>query len=133
MKEYTVKIQMRDSAGLVLTEVVKKALAAEIVLLQHIHGTNSVIHVSGPISRSLNRKEMYDRLVETYGARLVQRVIGPSGAGLPNDATVVGADEVDGEVEDEDEIAAVEEAPRRGRGRPPRTEQAVEDAAAVFS
>ena len=77
--------------------------AAEIMVLNHVHGEGSVINIEPTKTTRTPHKQEYNRLTDVYGPRAVQEVFGNVfNVRLPNKLDLDAMEEGDEELDDED-------------------------------
>ena len=87
--------------GDLIHDVPKKDVsAAEIMVLNHVHGEGSVINIEPTKTTRAPHKQEYNRLTDVYGAKAVQEVFGNVfNVRLPNKLDLDTMEDDDGEEE----------------------------------
>lgn len=95
---------------------------AEIVLLKHVHGADSVVAVEFERDRSVQQAKERARLADLYGRKVFAQVYPGSVPRLPMDLSEAGLREDGGDIEIEEpldeDVEPITETPANG-GSPP--------------
>lgn len=110
MRFYDCLVHLTDANGVTLTEVPKmKVSAAEVLMLQHIHGVDKVTGIADRGDDKVVHSQLRDQLGKTYGDKNVFELFGPGHRELPQRL----ADQTD-EGDNVDDSAPKPAAPLRG-------------------